>query len=435
MIGFTFYIAAFGCKVNQYETQAVREYWQSLGGVELEHPEGARVILIASCAVTAEAVSDARQLARKVARLCPQARIFVAGCAATAVPEDFRGEGVILVPQDRKYLLLQRHPLSIEAADAEKLPPFSAYPPFAISRFKRSRPVLKVQDGCSQGCAYCIVPIVRGPARSRPVREILAEARRLLEAGYREIMISGVNLRQFHAEGEAGRNFWSLLRFLDERLAPEWQGRARLRASSLDPAQATSRECLETLESCRLLCPHLHLSLQSGSPDVLKRMRRSPYDPETVADALKAMRRFWPVMGLGADLLMGFPGETESEAEETLNMARALPLTYAHVFPFSPRPGTVAASLPGQIPRATRQERAALARAIVAEKREHFLREQLKQDSMRVAPDAGKGRRGVNEWYVECRLEQGSAPMSGRELIPCAPVRVEARALVVRPLE
>lgn len=430
---FTFYAVTFGCKVNQYETQAIREYWQSLGGVEQEEPQGAQVILIASCAVTAEAVSDARQLTRKLARLCPQARIFAAGCASSAEPQDFSGQGVIVVPQNQKYVLLQRHPLWGERA-AWSAPPLSVYPPFAIARYKRSRPVLKVQEGCSQGCTYCIVPLTRGPARSRPTEDILAEARRLLASGCREIMLSGVNLRQYHAEGADGKNFWSLLRFLEKSLAPEWQGRARLRISSLDPAQAIGQECLETLEACRLLCPHLHLSLQSGSPAVLKRMHRSPYAPEDIAQAVQAMRRFWPVMGLGADFLMGFPGESEAETEETLNLARALPLTYAHVFPYSRRPGTVAASLPCQLPRQLRQEHAARVRALVAEKQARFLQEQLEQTVMRVAFDGGEGRHGNNEWYADCRLEQGTAQGFGRELAPCAPLRVEGKTLVVRLL-
>lgn len=428
---FTFYAATFGCKVNQYETQAIREWWQSLGGVETEDPKEAQVILVASCAVTAEAVSDARQLTRRLARLCPQARIFAAGCASSAEPQDFLSlEGVTaVIPQSQKFILLEKHPLTAEDFSAPDAP--QGYPPFAIRTFKRSRPVVKIQDGCSQGCSYCIVPLTRGPSRSRPVAGILAEVRRLLEAGYREIMLSGVNLRQFHADG---RNFWSLLRLLDGELAREWQGRARFRISSLDPAQVTGQEGLETLESCRMVCPQLHLSLQSGSPAVLKRMHRSPYAPEDIVTAVQAVQRFWPVLGLGADILMGFPGETEAETAETLDLVRALPMTYAHVFPYSRRPGTAAGSLPGQLPRQVRQEHAARVRALAAEKQAHFLQAQLRLPHMAVAFDGGGARHGNNEWYVDCRLETGAADF-GHELVDCAPVRVEDRTLVVRPVQ
>ena len=433
-IPFTFYAVTYGCKVNQYETQAIREWWQSLGGVETEHPEQAQVILVASCAVTAEAVSDARQMTRKLVRLCPQARIFAAGCASSAEPEDFRNiDGVIaVIPQMQKYVLLERHPLTDQDFSVQETP-VRRYPPFAIHEFKRARPVIKIQDGCSQGCTYCIVPLTRGAAVSRPVEEILAEARRLLEAGYREIMLSGVNLRQFHADGGDGKDFWSLLRFLDRALAPEWQGRARFRISSLDPAQVTSQQCLETLESCRLVCPQLHLSLQSGSPAVLRRMHRSPYAPEDIVEAVRKMQRFWPVMGLGADILMGFPGESEAEAEETLDMVRVLPMTYAHVFPYSRRPGTVAAALPDQLPRQVRQKHAARVRELVAEKQQCFLVGQLRQPSMMVAFDDRGARHGNNEWYVDCRLEEGFTPCPGHELVRAVPLRVEGRMLVVRP--
>lgn len=228
------------------------------------------------------------------------------------------------------------------------------YPPFCIDSFRRARPVLKVQDGCSHCCTYCIVPLTRGPSCSRSPDAVIEEAERLLRAGYREIMISGINLRQYRANGV---NFWKLLRQVDSLLAPEWAGRARLRLSSLEPAQLDT-EGLETLEACTLLCPHLHLSLQSGSPAVLARMGREHYVPERVEEAIGRVRSFWPDFGLGADILMGFPGESEKEMQETIDMAGSLPFTYAHVFPYSVRPGTRAASLPGQLPRSLRQEHA-----------------------------------------------------------------------------
>ncbi|WP_294557404.1 MiaB/RimO family radical SAM methylthiotransferase [uncultured Mailhella sp.] len=433
---FRFYAVTYGCRVNQYETQAIREWWQSLGGVETDEPAEADVILIDSCAVTAEAVSDARQMARKLGRLNTRARIFAAGCASSSNPADFVLPGVVaVIPQREKYVLLSGHPMTMTdfSVPEQDRPRFA---PFSIRSFRRARPVVKVQDGCSQGCAYCIIPLTRGPARSRPVEEILAETRRLLEAGYREIMISGVNLRQFHADGGDGKNFWSLLRRMDAEFSPEWAGRARFRLSSLEPAQVTVDECLETLEGCRMLCPHLHLSLQSGSMAVLRRMGRSPYSPESVAEAVEKMRRFWPVMGLGADILMGFPGESEEETVETLDMLRALPMTYAHVFPYSVRPGTRAAALPEQLPKKVRQEHAARVRALMAEKHAAFLHDQLAVPSMKVAFDNTDARHGNNEWYADCRMENAScAPCGGdHELVEAKPLRVEGNMLIVRPL-
>ena len=447
---FKFYAITYGCRVNQYETQSIREYWISLGGVETEEPAEADVIFIDSCAVTAEAVADARQMARKLGRLNPQARIFAVGCAATAAPEDFRQlPGVAaVIPQVQKFVLLSGHPLELSdfSTPGGEEGAARCFAPFSINAFKRARPVIKVQDGCSQGCAYCIIPLTRGPSRSRPVEDIVAEAHRLLASGHREILLSGVNLRQFHSGSGDGRNFWSLLRRLDSELAPEWAGRARFRLSSLDPAQVTGSmgaECLETLESCRMLCPQLHLSLQSGSPTVLARMNRSPYSPESIAESVEKMRRFWPIMGLGADILMGFPGETEEETEETLAMLRTLPMTYAHVFPYSERPGTKAATLP-QLPKKVRQEHAARVRNLIAEKKAAFLEVQIGLPEMWAAFDSADARHGNNEYFVDCRLERPEAPEAleenasafaaqGHELIKVKPLRIEKNLLIVRP--
>ena len=431
---FNFYAVTYGCRVNQYETQAIREWWQSLGGTETDDPAEADVVLVDSCAVTAEAVSDARQMTRKIGRINPHARIFAAGCAASAAPADFVLPGVAaVIPQRDKFVLLRGHPEEMTdfSVSEEGRPRFA---PFAIHAFRRARPVVKVQDGCSQGCAYCIIPLTRGPARSRPVDEILAETGRLLEAGYREIMISGVNLRQYHADSGDGKNFWSLLRRMDAEFAPEWQGRARFRLSSLDPAQVTDPACLEVLEGCRMVCPHLHLSLQSGSMSVLRRMGRSPYSPESVAEAVAKMREFWPVMGLGADILMGFPGETEEETQETLAMLRALPMTYAHVFPYSVRPGTRAENMDGQLPKKERQEHAARVRALMAEKHRAFLQEQLSLPEMTVAFDSADARHGNNEWYADCRMEDDvCAVRRDHELVRVVPRRVEGNLIIVRP--
>ena len=189
-----------------------------------------------------------------------------------------------------------------------------------------------------------------------------------------------------------------------------------------------------------MLCPQLHLSLQSGSPTVLARMGRSPYSPESIAESVAKMRAFWPVMGLGADILMGFPGETEEETEETLAMLRALPMTYAHVFPYSERPGTRAAAMP-QLPKKVRQEHAARVRALMAEKKAAFLEVQLGLPSMHVAFDSADARHGNNEFFVDCRMESLEAlghsdfrcQMQGHELINVKPLRIEKNLLIVRP--
>lgn len=457
----TFCILTFGCKVNQYESQSVREAWQRMDGAETDAPAEADVILLNTCAVTANAVTDARQAVRRLQREAPGVPVVIAGCAAEVARKQLAAlPGVLrVVEQDHKSRLLDAPPLVLFAEKAAgSATPFPSspaeaaaraatrdrtFPPFHIDGFRRARPVLKVQDGCSHGCAYCIVPLTRGPARSRPPKDCLAELRRLLEAGYREIMISGINLRQYAMRDEGCRDFWDLLSYLDRELAPEWGSGARpdparFRISSVEPAQLTERG-IATLAETRMVCPHLHLSLQSGSADVLKAMRRGHYTPEGLLSAVEGVAKLWPRFGLGADILMGFPGETEAHVLETLEVVRSLPLTYAHVFPYSARPGTVAAELPDQVGKAVRQERAARVRAVVEAKREAFWKDTLTCERLLVAldcnEDAGSasGQHGVDECYVPCRLR---TPLrgEGHTLIPVRPVSVSRKGVIVEPV-
>lgn len=411
----TFYLVTFGCKVNQYETQALREAWLAAGCVETDNPAQANILCVNSCAVTSQAVADARRAVRRLRREAPHAEIVVTGCAAAKVlenaslvtapnPQNLPNiseimHGIKLVEPSRKSELLN---LFAQPAAMSSQPPVAEskdYPPFQISGFRRTRPVVKVQDGCTQGCAYCIVPLTRGPHRSRDPQDALAELRRLLNTGFREIMLSGINLRQYTVDAQGCKDFWDLLAYVDRELAPRWAGRARLRLSSVDPAQLNTKG-LDTLAACTLLCPHVHLSLQSGSASVLQRMGRPHYTPEAVLTASEGLQKIWPVLALGADILCGFPGETTAEADENLAVVTALPLTYAHVFPYSERPGTRAATLPHAVPVEERRQRAAQVRGVVSAKRRAFLKARVGNLCHVALEPEGHG---VNEWYVPCR--------------------------------
>lgn len=440
MAPWTFHILTFGCKVNQYESQAVREAWQARGGAEATTPGAADVVLINSCAVTSRGERDARNAVFRVRRAAPGARIILAGCAARLF-EAFRprpgamwAEPDLCLGNDLKTRLLNGPRGGSEGgADAP------AWPPYRISAFSRARAVLKVQDGCVHRCTYCIVPQTRGQPRSRPPQEALAEARALLANGHAELVISGINLGQYGRDRPEYGDFWQLLRFLDAGLAPEFAGRARLRVSSLEPSQLDARG-LETLAGCRMVCPHLHISLQHASPEVLRRMGRGHYSAADLETALGGLAAFWPRMGLGADILVGFPGETDGDFRTLLETLERLPLSYAHVFPYSRRPGTAAAQFAGQLPLALRQARAAAARAVVERRRQRFWENQLRLPRMLVVPDDSVGgsafHRGVNEYYVPCFF---AAPLPGgaedrRQLVPARPVGVDGRGLVVAPL-
>jgi len=316
----------------------------------------------------------------------------------------------------------------IEPGPREEAPGF---PPLAISDFNRARAVIKVQDGCSHRCTYCIIPLTRGRSVSRPPEEIVAEAGRLFAAGVREITLCGINLRQFGRDLSPKIDFWDLVQTLDEQLAPMWAGKARLRISSLEPADLTDKG-FEVLSASRLVCPHLHISLQSGSRTVLKRMGRGHYTPEMVSNFLVRLHDTWPVFALGADILMGFPGETEEEFLETLEFCKTLPLSYAHVFPFSPRPGTAAADFAKQVPEHVRRERAKTVREAIAPKRREFLERIAGLEELDVVLEQKK--RGMCQYYVECRLTEEAAGAGPRDMIRVRPVGVDKNELLVTPI-
>lgn len=498
----TFYIATLGCKINQYESQAVREAWLRQGGEESDAPERADVVLVNSCAVTAKAVADLRAAVRRLRRAAPDCFLVVTGCAAEVLERELAGTPGVsaVVPQRRKDTLIRLGLSSLTAASCsagssakrqEPLLPLpglqepavsldgvpepavpaaakekeatALFPPFAVSAYDRSRAVLKIQDGCSHRCTYCIVPLTRGAARSREFEEALKEAERLLAAGFREITLSGVNLRQYGRDwadrsGVPG-DFWDFLGRLDAALSPLWAGKARLRISSLEPGQL-GQKALDTLGASRMTAPHLHISLQSGSPAVLRRMGRGHYRPEELTDFLAGLRAIWPLFGLGADILTAFPGESEAEFEEGLAFCRNLPLSYAHVFPYSRRPGTAAASMPGHLSSGIKKERAALLRDMAREKKQAFTQSLTRHPRLQVVfedrgeedeeaaqkdsssllmgqeEDSAILARGLNEFYTECRLLPSVAGLPlPRVLTAVRPVRVRNGVLEVVCLE
>jgi len=227
---------------------------------------------------------------------------------------------------------------------------------------------------------------------------------RLLNAGYRELVLSGVNLRQYGRDLPHPHDFWDLLRRIEAELAPQWAGRARLRLSSLEPGQLDAK-ALDVLGGSRLVAPHLHVSLQSGDPEVLRRMGRGHYQPGQVQEFLRGLSGAWPRLGLGADILTGFPGETAQQFETTCAFVAELPLTYAHVFPFSPRPGTPAATLPDLLPKAERTARAARLRELAEAKKSAFRQRLATLPKLTVLVENTRTGQGVCEYYAACQVE------------------------------
>lgn len=418
-----FYLETFGCRVNQYEGNVLREAWEKAGGQLCERAEYADFILINTCAITSRAERDGRNAVFRLRKLAPDAKIILTGCAAQFY-RDFQPRKNanwampdFCIPQTAKKLLL-KGPQQIISADFAF--DMTSLPPIQLESYDRARPVVKIQDGCTQFCTYCIVPQTRGKPRSRQREDILAECHKLASAGYGELVLSGINLRQYAGD------FWELLAWLDNKLAPEYAGKLRLRASSLDPAML-DWHALDVISHNKLLCPHLHLSLQHGSSKILAAMGRKHYTAQSVQTTLQNLAAIWQCMGLGADFIVGFPGETEADFEQLLQFVADSPITYAHVFPYSRRQGTKAAQMPGQIPKTVKEQRAKKLRELVQQKKEQFLQKQLAQTAMQIVLE--KQGHGVNEYFVPCTLSNPCASIRG--LATVRPVAVNGQGLEV----
>jgi len=427
-----------GCKINQYETHALREAWLAQGCSEAADPGQARVILINSCAVTDRAVQDLRKAVRRFHKASPKAGIVVTGCAARTFADQIRDlPGIAaIVPQEDKAALARARP------EVPSIPPSGPPIPdgdgsrifeLSISTFFRARPVLKIQDGCSRGCTYCIVPHTRGAARSRDPEAILAEARRLIRAGFCELVVSGINLAQYRAPGQGPKGFWDLVLWLDRQLSQDPGSGFRLRLSSLDPV-LLSGHGLDVLARARSVCPHLHVSMQSGSPEILRAMGRRPASPDTARRFFQQVQGFWPVFGLGMDFLLGFPGESPEDFELTLEVCSVLDLTHAHVFTYSSRPGTPAASFRGQVGEGVKKDRSRQLRSLVRDRQRLFRQRLLGQQGLEVVLEGTDPPVGMSQTYTFCRLTERPRHAAMGALVRVRPVEALEDGLLVEPL-
>ncbi len=429
----TFCIYTFGCKVNQYESQSIREAWQSFKGREVKDFRHATVILLNTCGVTANAITDIRQIVNKVYNEAPSAKVIITGCATKIIQNQLSNltKHYLSIHQKNKEQLLKNPCIDTSLLEVNSTISKN-FPSFSIKNFHRSRPIIKIQDGCSSCCSYCIIPSARGGSSSRKADECLKEIQTLLHAGYREIILSGINLHQYSDHQKGYNTFWDLLLFINKNLAPEWQDIARIRISSLDPAQFTNHS-FEVIANSSMLCPQLHISIQSGSKYILKSMRRTHYTPEHLLSITQKLSSIWPVFGLGADIITGFPGETNTHLQETITLIHELPLTYAHVFPFSPRPGTIAAKLPKQITPAERQHRAQTIRKIIKKKQDLFHKKLLNLPTLHITPEHSQHTSGLNEYYTVCVF---SLPIKNNDLsiIKVKPLSITSKGILVEPI-
>jgi len=373
-----FRILTFGCKVNQCDSVGLAQELAAHGWQAAPPEVAPDLILVNTCTVTARADQQARQTLRRLAREHPGVPLWVTGCYAQRAAAELAAlPGVQAVLGNREKNRLSSYLAKLQG---EKQPwlqvgsfapgeSFQTWPVPACPGHTRAR--LKIQDGCEHHCTYCIVPQVRGPRRSLPPGEVAGALEKLAAAGCQEVVLTGVNLGQYGLDLAPPVNLAALLAAIRSRPRPP-----RLRLSSLEPQDVTS-VLLRELAAFPGLCPHFHLPLQSGAAPVLAAMGRD-YTPQDFRDLVQEICRYFPDAGLGLDVLVGFPGETAADFEATRSLVKSLPVTYLHVFPFSPRPGTPAARM-DRVPAREAQERAKFMRELGQNKRRKFLEAQLEK--------------------------------------------------------
>ena len=347
---------ALGCKVNQYESEAIAELFAEKGYEIVGIDEEADVYVINTCTVTNFGDKKSRQLIRKVQRQNENAIVAVVGCYAQTAPKELMeiaGVNLVIGTKDRAQIVEmveqydRANGVENHVSDIMKERVFE---PLSIQKLaNRTRAYLKIQDGCSQYCSYCIIPYARGPIRSREPQEVVAEVKRLAENGFKEVVLTGIHVASYGKD----RRDTSLLDILKQ--VHEVEGIERIRFSSIEPNVVTE-EFAQTMAALPKVCDHFHLSLQSGCDKTLKEMNRK-YDTEKYRQAVATLRKYLPKVALTTDIIVGFPGETEEDFRESYAFAEEIGFAKIHVFPYSPKRGTPAAARKDQMLNAVKSER------------------------------------------------------------------------------
>ena len=407
-----------GCKVNQYDTQAMLELFRAEGYQIVPFDQEAEIYLLNTCTVTGTGDKKSFQLIRKIRREHPSSLLIVCGCLAQERGNELLSTGACLVigTQRRSEVLTLLRQVMDTGKPVCAVEPLRADQPFEslsiASRSDHTRAVLKIQEGCGNHCSYCIIPSVRGPVRSRPIADIREEVLRLCAAGFCEVVLTGIHLCSY------GHDFSPPLTLIDAiRTVQEAEGILRIRLGSLEPTVATP-EFAAVLRGCGKICPQFHLALQSGSDSVLARMKRR-YNTAQYLQAVENLRREFPRAAFTTDILTGFPGETLSEFGETKAMIEKVGFSRIHVFPYSPRPNTPAAEMPGQLPAVEKERRARELIALGNIVSEKYLETWIGRESMLLPEESVNGCwEGYTPEYIRVRLRASD------QCRPGCPVRI-----------
>jgi threonylcarbamoyladenosine tRNA methylthiotransferase MtaB len=394
-------VVTFGCRVNQADSLTIEDGLRARGGVH-SPPEEADVVVVNTCSVTASADQAARQAVRRITRINPDVRVIVTGCYATRQPTEVAAlpNVIQVVPNDSKDELVGMFGES-DGPCGHTLTPGVA---------GRTALTLRVQTGCEEACSYCIIPATRGAGRSKPLAAVVEEVRTAVEAGYKEIAITGVHLGSYGRDRGDGSSLTTLARTLGN-----WPGEVLFRISSLEPMDCTP-QLVEVMSRSGRIAPHFHLPLQHGSDDVLRAMRR-PYTSSYYRQLVGRIRTVLPDAAIGSDVIVGFPGETERHFAELTALLEDLPLTHLHVFPYSDRPGTDASRLFPKVDGRVIRERARVIREIGERMSRGFKQSQVGRRLRGLTVDDGQSvvtgnylklridTHGVRNQWVDIRVE------------------------------
>ena len=402
------FFLTLGCKVNQYETEAMQKLFEAAGYELATDISEASVVVVNTCTVTAVSSQKSRQMIRRATK--GNCIVAVVGCYAQSEPEEIAkldGVDVVIGTKDRVRIVEL-----VEAAINQREKIFQVGSVEDINEFEelphsphRTRAFLKIEDGCNNFCSYCIIPYVRGRVRSRRLESIHAECLALKAADYKEIVLTGIHIGAYGRDLRGKINLVDVIKTVLEAANP-----LRLRLGSLESAEMTD-ELIDLLKTEPRICNHVHLPLQSGSDEVLRAMHR-PYTTKNFAKLTARLVEEVPNISIGTDLIVGFPGETDENFSETLRFIQGQPFSKIHVFPYSARHGTIAATLPNQIPPQIKKSRANLALEVSRAKSKNFA-ERLIGKTVEIIAETSQGGfvDGLTKNYVRVYVPDENIPL------------------------
>jgi threonylcarbamoyladenosine tRNA methylthiotransferase MtaB len=416
-----------GCKINQYETDVIRQEMVLRGNTVVPFEADADVYIINTCTVTAKSDYNCRQVIRAATRRGGGARVVVTGCYAETRPEEIITiPGVETVIGNAEKLSIPEYLSAVDTSFERSAQDEKDLPAQALR--ERTRGFLKIQDGCNNRCSYCIVPYARGKSRSAAPANIMDEFEKMTSAGCPEVVLTGIHIGSYGADLEPHTNLTELIAGIINK-----RGTTRVRLSSIEPRELTSG-IIERLG--KGLCRHLHIPLQSGDDTILMAMKRD-YNTEFYHELLTSISKKISGIALGADVIVGFPGEGEKQFENTLRFIEASPLTHLHVFSYSPRPGTPAANMDEQVPESVKKVRSETLRLLGKEKNYSFRKEILDTKInvvVEAGTDASKGMlTGLTDNYIRVFIDGVDDGQIGSE-IPVRVTKVDSKSTISKAL-